>query len=184
MVDVIPSPSRTPSPARPVTATAHPVTPMPAPLAPVFARPLAAPILATVERLSGATDGELSDHLGVDRSLIGHWRSGARSMPVEALKPLARYTGRPGDALGPLLTRLGLQVVPDSSTGAALSPMGLVRALSNLTTVAADAFADSELSPQERQALAVAVDEAEVQIRRLRACLVEEPARPREVSRG
>lgn len=156
---------------------------MPPTLAPVLGRPLAAPFLATVERISGASDQELADHLGIDRSQIGHWRSGARSMPVEAIEPLAKYTGRPADALGPLLARLGLQV-EGTRTGGELAPMALVRALSNLTTVAADAFADQELTPTERQALALAVDEAEEQIRRLRARLDAATPGLREVTHG
>lgn len=125
---------------------------MPECLAPVLGPRLAAPILATAKRLlGGVSDEAIAEDIGFDRSLIGHWRSGARAMPVEVLVTLCESTGDPAALLRPLLVRCGLEVVGTvSSTEAPASVLERqAPAVAHFVGWALSALADGHLSPEE-----------------------------------
>ena len=57
-------------------------------------------ILADIaDRHPGLTDADLGRWCGLDRSLVGHWRSGDRAMPVWALGRMIRRLPMPVAAL-------------------------------------------------------------------------------------
>jgi len=133
---------------------------------------MAAPVLATAKRLlGGCSDQELADYLGVDRSLVGHWRSGARPMPVEVLVSLAEYTGQPARLLAPLLSRCGVQAVDpvaEPDTDEQTATMALISHLAGVASMAARMAPDG-FDAGEWTELEPALEKAEDVIRGLRA---------------
>lgn len=83
------------------------------PVAPELGRVAPALLEDVRRRCRSFRDEAFARWLGVDRTLVAHWRSGARPMPVEVLPLLAEYTGDPEAALGDLAARCGCRLIPD-----------------------------------------------------------------------
>ncbi len=73
------------------------------------------------------TDDAFARWLGVDRSLVSHWRSGARLMPVEVLPLIAKYTGDPEAVYGDLLARAGARITLDAEPSQPGDPRSRIR---------------------------------------------------------
>lgn len=124
-------------------------------------------------------DNAFARWLGVDRSLVGHWRSGARPMPVEVLPHLARYCGDPEAVYGDLLARAGCAVAredPDpDDPEAAISRVRLE--VGRLLVSWEEGVLDGRLDPDEATALVDQLDTLRVEVSRLRAGLLTRRAR-------
>lgn len=132
-------------------------------------------ILADIaDRHDGITDADLARWCGVDRSLVGHWRSGERAMPVFALEKLLRRLPVPIAALEELAASAGLRLVPLASQPA----RDLAGAGCDLSESAADlqrslrhAVADGKVDGDEARELQRRLDELAAQVDALRAAV-------------
>lgn len=131
------------------------------------------------------TDGAFARRLGVDRSLVVHWRAGSRPMPVEVLPHLAAYVRDPDAVYGDLLARADAHLVRDGAEAARPEEaIRQVRALvGRLLTDPWEEAVDEgpgggEVAPEEAAPLMDLVDQALEDLRTLRAGLEERRVAP------
>jgi transcriptional regulator with XRE-family HTH domain len=121
-------------------------------------------------------DEAFARHLGVDRTLLAHWRSGARPMPVEVLPLLADYTRDPEAVYGDLLARAGCRLQLDDQVED-LEPLEALREVRRSIgrLLQAEASATDPDSPGgatlTREEAAELLQEAEVLAQELRSLL-------------
>lgn len=132
-------------------------------------------------RRTGLGDEALARFLGVDRTLIAHWRRGDREMPAEAVFLLIEFSG---DKAGPLLDAVNESAAPTRAHGpVAAEAADVVRQGAEVTARLLVALADGSVDAGEASALLPDVERLADEVAELREGLAA-ACRPRAVERG